>query len=292
MRVGTAGLAGTTPLSRVAPWDYLSPPARPGADPNRVRRVRAIGEGFFMTTFLDNWKNSNYWDVQPPKSEGDGEAGASDVPRPRPAASAERLPAKPEPLVLGPGALLALLATSVRYVNSPEAAESAVEILVDETGHFGLDVETAKLTPYAHLGQAGLNPHLSRIRLLQLYAGGPEVFVFDLFAVPMPVLRPLLEKQFVAHNAIFDLGHLMHAGLEPGRIECTMLQANALTGKRPSLATLVEAELGWQISKEQQVSDWSAPILSQEQIEYAALDAVLVHRLLDRKSLLSGTRPD
>jgi DNA polymerase-1 len=127
--------------------------------------------------------------------------------------------------------------------------------------------------------------------LLQLYAGGPEVFVFDLFTVPTPVLRPLLEKQFAAHNAIFDLGHLMHAGLEPGRIECTMLQANAITGKRPSLATLVEAELGWRISKKQQVSDWSAHVLSQKQIEYAALDAVLVHRLfplLDRKIRRKG----
>ena len=233
-----------------------------------------------MTTFLHNWENSRCWDVQPLDSERDGGTVTLDVPPiPRPADPAGRLASKSEPLLLGPGALLALLATSVRYVNSPEAAERAVEILVDKAGHFGLDVETAKLTPYAHHGQAGLNPHLSRIRLLQLYAGGPEVFVFDLFAVPTPVLRPLLEKQFVAHNAIFDLGHLMHAGLEPGGIECTMLQANALTGKRPSLATLAETELGWRISKEQQVSDWSAPALSQEQIEYAALDAVLVHRL-------------
>ena len=189
------------------------------------------------------------------------------------------------------GALLVLLATSVRYIKSPAEAVRAVEILGEKAGHIGLDVETAKLTPYAHHGQAGLNPHLSKIRLLQLYAGGPEVFVFDLFTVPTPVLRPLLEKQFVAHNAIFDLGHLMHAGLEPGRIECTMLQANALTGKRPSLATLVETELGWRISKEQQVSDWSAPMLSTEQIEYAALDAVLVHRLfplLNRKIRRKG----
>ena len=232
-----------------------------------------------MTTFLDNWKNSNYWDVLAPESQGHSEVAASDVPRPRPVASAKGLPAKPEPLVLGAGALLALLGISVRYIKSLEEAERAVEILVEEAGHFGLDVETAKLTPYAHHGQAGLNPQLSRIRLLQLYAGGSEAFVFDFFAAPTPVLQPLLEKQFVAHNAIFDLGHLMHAGLEPRRIDCTMLQANALTGKRPSLATLVETELGWRISKEQQVSDWSAPVLSQEQIEYAALDAVLVYRL-------------
>ena len=233
-----------------------------------------------MTTFLDNWEDSNCWEVHAPEPQGDGEAVASDVPRPRPAASAARATSKPEPLVLGAGALLALLGISVRYIKSLEEAERAVEILVDEAGHIGIDIETAKLTRYVHLGQAGLNPHLSKIRLLQLYVGGPEVFVLDLFAVPIPVLRPLLEKQFVAHNAIFDLGHLMHAGLEPGGIECTMLQANALTGKRPSLAALVETELGWRISKEQQVSDWSAHVLSQEQIEYAALDAVLVHRIL------------
>jgi DNA polymerase-1 len=243
-----------------------------------------------MTTFLDNWKNSNYWDVQLPEPQGDGEAVASDASRPRPA-SAERLPAKPEPLALDAGALLALLGISVRYIKTPAEALQVVDSLVKEPGHFGLDVETAKLTPYVHLGQAGLNPHLSKIRLLQLYAGGPEAFVYDFFAVPSPVLRPLLEKQFVAHNAIFDLGHLMHAGLEPGAIECTMLQANALTGKRPSLATLAETELGWRISKEQQVSDWGAPMLSTEQIEYAALDAVLVHRLfpmLDRKIRRKG----
>ena len=241
--------------------------------------------------FLDNWKNSNYWDVQLLESQGDGEAVASDVSRPRPAPSDEHGTPKPEPLALDAGALIALLGISVHYINTIQEAQQVIESLVDEAGHIGIDIETAKLTPYAHLGQAGLNPHLSRIRLLQLYAGGPEVFVLDLFAVPMPVLRFLLEKQLVAHNAIFDLGHLMHAGLEPGGIECTMLQANALTGKRPSLATLAETELGWRISKEQQVSDWGAPMLSTEQIEYAALDAVLVHRifpLLDHKIRRKG----
>jgi DNA polymerase-1 len=243
-----------------------------------------------MTTFLDNWKNSNYWDVQLPESQGDGEAVASDASRPRPA-SAERLPAKPEPLALDAGARLVLLGISVRYIKTPAEALQVVDSLVDEPGHFGLDVETAKLIPSAHLSQAGLNPHLSRIRLLQVYAGGPEAFVFDFLDVPSAILRPLLNKHFVAHNAIFDLGHLMHAGLEPQKVDCTMLQANALTGKRPSLSALVEAELGWRISKKQQVSDWSAHVLSQEQIEYAALDAVLVHRLfplLDRKIRRKG----
>jgi DNA polymerase-1 len=179
-----------------------------------------------------------------------------------------------------------MLSVSVRYIQTLGEAEQVVRSVGAELGHFGLDVETAKLALYASHPQAGLNPHLSRIRLFQLYVGGHEAFVFDLFAVPPAVFRPLLGKQFMAHNAIFELQHLMHAGLEPTRIDCTMLQSNALTGNRPSLAALAEAELGWKISKEQQVSDWSAPLLSEEQLEYAALDAVLVHRLfplLDRK---------
>src|ERR1019366_5515624 len=101
--------------------------------------------GFLMTTFLDNWEDSNCWDVQAPESQGHSEVVASDVSRPRPAPPAELLASKPELLVLAPGALLAMLDTSVRYVNSQEAAERAVEILVEQAGHFGLDVETAKL---------------------------------------------------------------------------------------------------------------------------------------------------
>ena len=150
--------------------------------------------------------------------------------------------------MLGAGALLALLGISVHYINTIQEAQQVVESLVDEPGHIGLDVETAKLTPWAHLGQAGLNPHLSRVRLIQVYAGGPEAFVFDCFAVPSEVLRPILGKRFTAHNGIFELQHMAHIGLEPERIECTMLQANALTGTRPSLAALVEVELNWKIS--------------------------------------------
>lgn len=83
----------------------------------------------------------------------------------------------------------------------------------------------------------------------------------------------------MAHNAVFDLAHMMHAGVEPMNVDCTMLQANALTGRRPKLSTLAFEKLRWSISKEQQISDWNAPVLSAEQISYAALDAVIVHRL-------------
>ena len=97
-----------------------------------------------MTTFLHNWENSRCWDVQLPEPQGDGEAitsGAS--PLPRPAASDERATPKPEPLVLGAGALLAPMGISVRYINTTEEAQYGVRTLVDQSGHFGLDIETA-----------------------------------------------------------------------------------------------------------------------------------------------------
>jgi len=45
--------------------------------------------------FLDNWNNSRCWDVPLPESEADCETVASGVPRPRLAASDERLPSRP-----------------------------------------------------------------------------------------------------------------------------------------------------------------------------------------------------
>ncbi len=187
-----------------------------------------------------------------------------------------------ERLALNAEDLLAYLGISIRYIADIREAHELIQSLAEQSGHIGLDIETAKLEQYVGHSQAGLNPHLSKIRTVQLYAGGADALVLDLFTVPTAVLRPLLGRQLVAHNAVFELQHLFNVGLEPTNVHCTMLQANALTGKRPSLANLVSTEFGWEISKEQQVSDWNAPSLSPEQIAYAALDAVLVYKLYPR----------
>jgi hypothetical protein len=47
---------------------------------------------------------------------------------------------------------------------------------------FGFDTETAPREEYLKYPQAGLSPHLSRLRLLQLYTG-KGVVVFDLFKI-------------------------------------------------------------------------------------------------------------
>jgi DNA polymerase-1 len=236
-----------------------------------------------MGTFLDNWARSKLWESVAPERELVSTGANAEQPTPSE-------PARPttSPTINTADARTLLTSESimVRYIRTGEEAEAVVAKLASHRGHIGLDIETAKEPSHKAHSQAGLNPHLSRIRLIQMYAAGQEVFVFDLGAVAARLIRPLLDKRFVAHNAVFELQHMMHAGIEPTAVDCTMLQSNALTGKRPKLADLALDELGWKISKEQQTSDRSAQELTAEQIEYAALDAVIAHLLfplLDRQ---------
>ena len=57
------------------------------------------------------------------------------------------------------------------------------------------------------------------------------------------------------------------------------MQANTQRGGLVSLANLARELLAWDMPKDLQTSDWSAPDLSEDQLAYAALDAVAVHRL-------------
>jgi len=102
--------------------------------------------------------------------------------------------------------LLEQAGISVQYIDSPEAAAQAVFELSRTNGTLGLDIEMAKLPGYEQHPQAGLEPHLSRIRLLQLYAGETVVYVFDLHALgTIEYLTPLWARPLIAHNALFEL---------------------------------------------------------------------------------------
>jgi len=176
-------------------------------------------------------------------------------------------------------AILGREGIAVVFINDPDQAAAAIARLMQEESPLGLDTETAKLPEYIAHKQAGLDPHLSRIRLIQLYGGSQKVYVFDMFALDMEMLRSIWDKPLVAHNAIFDLKHLFHAGAHPHQVGCTMLINNALTGELSSLAALARRHSGWNISKEQRVSDWNQQPLTPEQLSYAALDSVAVFKL-------------
>jgi DNA (cytosine-5)-methyltransferase 1 len=128
--------------------------------------------------------------------------------------------------------------------------------------------------------KAGLDPRRARIRLLQVYDGGDECLVIDLDRTHRGLLSLLDGADIITHNAAFELAFLEEAGVSVGSILCT-LQATRLElgGWSAGLDTAAEAFLDLKIDKTLQTSDWGAPSLSKEQVDYAAIDAVAAWRL-------------
>ncbi|OPY83923.1 MAG: DNA polymerase I [Smithella sp. PtaU1.Bin162] len=166
------------------------------------------------------------------------------------------------------------------YITNRDQVNKAIESIYSKQPGtvLGLDIETAKLEGFEQNEKAGLDPHLSRIRLVQICTGY-EIFIFDIDAIGLKLLEPIWYLPMVAHNAIFEIKHLLHAGINPLQIDCTMLMANAIKGGLPSLKELALDRLGLTISKALQTSDWNAPELSKDQLSYAALDALLAYWL-------------
>ena len=137
----------------------------------------------------------------------------------------------------------------------------------------------------------GLQPVFGGLRLLQLATfQGPPVVIdcWDLKDDDWVVLEEFfdVEREWVSHNAVFDLGWLQEHCIYPrGRVLCTMLASRVLTNGLPNikngLQPVVKRYLGKDISKEEQRSDWSVPELRAEQIEYAAYDVQLLSELYE-----------
>ncbi|MFT5318104.1 MAG: DNA polymerase-1 [Chlamydiales bacterium] len=166
-----------------------------------------------------------------------------------------------------------------RYVTNKETANQAFKEIESCEGTLSLDIET-----YPKLGGSGLDPFTSEIRLIQIYVGGESVYVFDLHNISLESFPASLWKRpIVCHNALFELKHLLHRGIELDQVGCTMIMGYLLQGYSRggnlSLKGLAKEHLGIEISKEEQRSDWSQKTLSQKQIDYAAADAVITHQL-------------
>jgi DNA polymerase-1 len=194
--------------------------------------------------------------------------------------------------------LLADAGATVAYITSPDAARRAVaDILAGAPDVVGIDMETEVLLAFRQPipvkfnkdgniaarqprdGAAGaaLCPYRSRIRLVQAWARGMPCFVFDLRCVAWADIAPLFTLPIAVFNSVFEVKRLIHeAGIEPtGRIYDVMTAVWLTDGRRPSLAEAVAINYKITLPKELGASDWSADPLTSEQIDYAALDAVL-----------------
>jgi len=86
----------------------------------------------------------------------------------------------------------------------------------------------------------------------------------------------------IYHFARFDLAAIEHyLGVEASPVFCTKI-ASKLTRTytdRHGLKMILNELLSEDVSKQQQSSDWGAPVLSEAQKDYAASDVRFLHRL-------------
>ena len=130
-----------------------------------------------------------------------------------------------------------------------------------------------------------LQPVMGGMRLLQLGAPGKLPVVLDCFSLDDNDWIEVeeffsVERTWIAHNAVFDLGWLQEHEIYPaGKVLCTMLASRILTNGMPNvkhgLQHLVKRYLHQDISKEEQKSDWSGD-LTESQLEYAAKDVLVL----------------
>jgi ribonuclease D len=151
----------------------------------------------------------------------------------------------------------------------------------------GIDFETTALTPEE-----------GRVRLVQIRDGG-MTYVVDCYAAsPRPLLETLEGETLVAHNANFEELWLWHEFcMDLPIVHDTMIMSQVLYGGtedfkkvRHGLADVVQRELGIDLDKELQESDWGAEELTYEQLDYAAKDAEILLPLAGRPYSASTTR--
>lgn len=145
-------------------------------------------------------------------------------------------------------------------------------------------------------GQLGpLDARTSEVRLVQLKGETTPPLLFDLWLLPeasRDALKDFLAAfsgTFIGHNLKFDLKQLyasLGVWLDQSATLADTQQASRLlsnsVGARErgnSLAAVARDFLRVRLDKTQQVSDWSVNPLSAEQLEYAALDVLHLHKL-------------
>ena len=174
-----------------------------------------------------------------------------------------------------------------QLITDAETLKKACEEFQKED-YLGFDTETTALDPYEGV-----------LRLVQL-STGKDTKVIDLkpfgersdlkTSAELAPLRELLSAPKpikIAHNAKFDAKWILHhLNCEIGGVFDTLLASQIIAAgdqdRRHSLAEVTSHFLNTELDKSEQVSDWSAPELSQSQIEYAARDAATMIPLREK----------
>jgi len=133
----------------------------------------------------------------------------------------------------------------------------------------------------------GLKPGRDRLCVVQLSPGDGTVDVVHIAngQTSAPNLGLLLtdpEITKIFHFARFDVAMLKHSlGISVSPVWCTKIASRLVRTytDRHGLKELAREILGFEISKQQQSSDWGAEKLTDAQLEYAASDVLHLHAI-------------
>lgn len=167
-----------------------------------------------------------------------------------------------------------------------------------------IDIETYPRKKYENDTDGALLPEKAKIRTLQMF-DGVSCVVLDFMNSDgsYTLLNPwiteqlqkfLLSKILIAHNALFETSHLQklfaafYDKVKPLNIRCTMnayrLITHATTQNplefKAGLDVVSKMVIGVNLPKDEQSSDWSAITLSDSQIRYCALDAIVPYFIM------------
>jgi len=134
----------------------------------------------------------------------------------------------------------------------------------------------------------GLQPARDRLCLVQVSDGGGDEHLVRFgpgsdYAAPN--LRAVLAdpaRVKLYHFARFDLASIhAYLGVMAAPVFCTKIASRLVRTytDRHGLKDLVRELLGVELSKQQQSSDWGAPVINDAQREYAASDVRYLHRM-------------
>lgn len=155
-------------------------------------------------------------------------------------------------------------------------------------GPIALDFETHGLPQWKCIKQAGLDPHLSTIRTIQV-SDGMRCWIVDTRHTPnwKEWLVELINRAeyVIAHNAKFEAKNVhVHCGRQPNvKWRCTYVASILVEyAQRHSLESVTQRWTGYEMDKNEQLSDWSVPVLSRSQVLYALRDVAYMHEVHDK----------
>lgn len=149
----------------------------------------------------------------------------------------------------------------------------------------GVDIETVGVRK-----EDALNPWKGKIRLIQISNPEDEVLLIDWFKISQAgkgLVKEFLEnpkRTKVFHNVKFDIKFLILNGIKINNVMDTMLLDGVLeAGLKNSLklGAVASRQLGLEIDKDEQTSNWGTDLLSESQLKYSAIDAGVLISLAD-----------